>query len=398
MPGVWRQQTWLSNPTLDAPPKYRRACHYDAFIPELLSRLLVQLPADVAGLVSDAELAIGRLNESPPAVLAPLARLLLRTESIASSKVEGLQIGVREMARAEVQVEAGVAPSQTALELLDNINAMELALGEAAEANPFGIDQIVAVHARLLQHAPNRNVAGRVRAQQNWIGGNDYNPCGAEFVPPPPDEVSTLLEDLCAAMNDEILPPVVQAALVHAQFETIHPFSDGNGRTGRALVHIVLRRRGLAPRFVPPISVVLAAARSRYVAGLNAFRGDAVPAWVEHFSAATARAARLANAYIVAVEALRERWRGQLAALDGAPRQGAAAWSLIDVLPAHPVITAPVATAATGKVKTAIYNAIDQLNEAKILKPLSASKRNRAWEAEGLLDLIEQLESGQFPD
>lgn len=398
MPGHWRRQTWLHNPTLNAPQKYRRACHYEAFIPELLTTLQVQLPADVAGLVSDAEQAIGRLNESPPAALAPLARLLLRTESIASSKVEGMQIGVREMARAEVQVETGVAPSQTALELLDNINAMELALGEGAEANPFGIDQIVAVHTRLLQHAPNGAVAGRVRARQNWIGGNDYNPCGAEFVPPPPEEVKALLEDLCAAINDETLPPVVQAALVHAQFETIHPFEDGNGRTGRALVHIVLRRRGLAPRFVPPISVVLAAARSRYIAGLTAFRGDAVPAWVEHFSAAAARSARLANTYIVAVEALRESWRTQLDALSDAPRQGAAAWSLIDVLPAHPVITAPVATAATGKVKTAIYRAIEQLVEAKVLRPLSASKRNRAWEAEGLLDLIEQLESGQFPD
>ncbi|HEV2642649.1 MAG TPA: Fic family protein, partial [Candidatus Elarobacter sp.] len=328
MPGRWLTQTWQFNPVLDAPPKYRRACHYDAFVPEPLADLALVLPAAVAGVVSDAEAATAHLNDAPDSALAPLARLLLRTESIASSKVEGLQIGVREMARAEVQAEAGMIRSRTALELIDNINAMELAIGQAAEADVFGIDQIVAIHARLMQHAPNAHLAGRIRTQQNWIGGNDYNPCGADFVPPPPSEVSRLLEDLCGAINDDLLPPLVQAALVHAQFETVHPFEDGNGRTGRALVHVVLRRRGLAPRFVPPISVVLASARDRYIAGLTAFRGDQVANWVEYFSAAAARSARLASVYVDAVESLRRHWRAQLAESGRAPRAGAAAWAI----------------------------------------------------------------------
>lgn len=398
MPGMWLKQTWQFNPAMDAPPKYRRACHYDAFVPEPLASLDVQLSAPLAGLVSDAEHAIGRLNETGTPALAPLARLLLRTESVASSKVEGMHIGVREMARAEAQAETGVAPSRTALELIDNIDAMELAVGQAAEAEQFGISEIVAIHERLMQHAPNKHLAGRIRTQQNWIGGNDYNPCGADFVPPPPAAVGRLLDDLCAAVNDELLSPLVQAALVHAQFETIHPFEDGNGRVGRALIHVVLRRRGLAPRFLPPISVVLAAAKRRYIERLTAFRGDGVAEWIEHFAAAMARAARLAHAYVGAVEALRERWREQLKASGRAPREGAAAWALIDVLPAHPIMTAPVATAATGRVKTAIYGAIEQLVAANVLTPLSESRRNRAWEAAGLLDVIEHLEAGQFPD
>jgi Fic family protein len=383
---------------MDAPAKYRRACHYDAFLPEPLATLAPKLPADLAGLISDAELAIRRLNETARSDLAPLARLLLRTESIASSRVEGMQIGVREMARAEAQADTGVTPSPTALELIDNINAMELAVGQAADAEQFGIEEIVAIHTRLMQHAPNKHLAGRIRTQQNWIGGNDYNPCGADFVPPPPSEVHRLLEDLCGAVNDELFSPLLQAALVHSQFETIHPFEDGNGRTGRALVHVVLRRRGLAPHFLPPISVVLAAAKSRYIAGLTAFRGEHVADWLEYFASATARAARLANAYVGALDALRARWRTQLDSSGHAPRQGAGAWALIDVLPAHPIITAPVATVATGRVKTAIYDAIDQLVQAKILTPLSTSKRNRAWEAIGLLELIERLEAGQLPD
>ncbi|MBA3672335.1 MAG: Fic family protein [Gemmatimonadaceae bacterium] len=398
MPGSWRKQTWQYNPVIDAPAKYRRACHYDAFIPARLSELELRLPADVAGLVSDAETAVHRLNATGGVALAPLARLLLRTESIASSKVEGMQVGVREMARAEAQAETGGAPSRTALELIDNINAMELAVGQAADAERFGPDEIVAIHTRLMQHAPNRHLAGRIRTQQNWIGGNDYNPCGADFVPPPPDELDALMHDLCDAINSELLPPVIQAALVHAQFETIHPFEDGNGRTGRALVHVVLRRRGLAPRFLPPISVVLAGARIRYINGLTGFRSDQVTEWIDHFADATARAARLANGYVHAVDDLRQRWRAQLANSAHAPRAGAAAWALIDVLPAHPIVTAPVATTATGRVKTAIYTAIEQLVTANVLTPLSASKRNRAWEADGLLALIERLEAGQLPE
>ena len=160
----------------------------------------------------------------------------MRTESIASSKVEGLQIGVREFARAEAKAESGIRPSSTAMELLANIDAMVLAVDDAAGVERFGVDEIIAIHRHLLERAPNKRIAGQIRTEQNWIGGNDYNPCGADFVPPPSEDVERLLADLCAAINDETLSPLVQAALVHAQFETIHPFGDGNGRTGRALV------------------------------------------------------------------------------------------------------------------------------------------------------------------
>ena len=133
-----------------------------------------------------------------------------------------------------------------------------------------------------------------------------------------------LLEDLYAAINDDLLPPLVQAALVHAQLETIHPFDDGNGRTGRALVHVVLRRRGIAPRFLPPISVVFAGARERYIDGLTRFRGDQVAECCENFSAATVRAARLARDYVDAVRRLQQSWRDQLQSWSAPPRADAA--------------------------------------------------------------------------
>lgn len=397
MPGRLIAKTWQYDPTIHAPASYKRACRYECFIPDELSSLRVELDATVVGLVSEAEHAIRQLNDEGGGALGPLARLLLRTESIASSKVEGMQVGVRELARAEARAESGMAPAPTAAEVLANIDAMAVAVEDATEAEPFGESEILTIHRRLMARAPNSRIAGRFRDRQNWIGGNDYNPCGADFIPPPAEDVSRLLADLCLAINDASHSPLVQAALVHAQFETIHPFDDGNGRTGRALVHVIFRRREIAPRFLPPISVVFAGARDRYIAGLTKFRGDGVAEWVEHFAAATLRAAQLGRAYVDAVRELQERWRARLRKNGPAPRSDAVAWSIIDLLPAHPMISTPVATALTGRAKSRVFNGIEQLVSAGVLVPLSQGRRNRWWEADGLLDLIGRLEAGELP-
>lgn len=397
MPGRNESRIWPSDPTRDAPPRHRRACRYDVYLPELLSGLELRLDGALAALVSEAEQALIALNTEGGPALAPLARLLLRTESIASSKVEGLQLGVRELARAEAKAESGASPGTTAQEVLANIDAMVLATESAAERADFDEDGMRAIHRRLLERTAHQHIAGRFREAQNWIGGNDYTPCGADFVPPPPELVAPLLRDLCETINTDLLSPLVQAALVHAQFETIHPFDDGNGRTGRALVHVVFKRRGIAREFVSPISVVFAGARAEYIDGLTRFRNDGdegVLAWIEHFAMATRRASELARAYIAKVRLLQEEWRTRLRALHAVPRADAAVWAIIDHLPAHPMISAPVATAVTNRSKSRVYEAIEQLTEAAVLIPQSSGQRNRWWEAAGLLDLIGQLESG----
>jgi len=398
MPGRYVSRVWTHDPTIDAPAKYRRACGYEAFIPVKLPRLPLSLDAHVAGTVSEAEAAIRELNAGARPALAPLARLLLRSEAMASSKIEGLQTGLRSLARAEAKVEAGGRAGTTAVEVLANIDAMQLAMDEATTIDRFAVSDILAIHSRLMQRSINAaRIAGQLRTSQNWIGGNDYNPCGADFVPPPPEELRGLLDDLCLGVNDDRLPPIVQAAIVHAQFETIHPFADGNGRAGRALIHVVLKRRGLAPAYVPPISVVLASGRDRYIEGLTRFRGDEVGVWIEQFAAAALSGARLATAYLEQVRSLADAWRAKLKARPSPPRSDAAAWTMIDILPAFPVITGPVAAAATGRSKPQVYEALRQLQAAGVLLPLSASRRNRSWEADGLLDLLERLEAGQLP-
>ena len=394
MPGHHIRLIWRHDPVLYAPSKYRRACAYDAFIPDRLADLGVTLDGVTAGVISDAESAIYELNTRPPDALAPLARLLLRTESLSSSRVEGLAVGARALARAESRAEAGIRVGPTAREVLANLDAMQAAMDSASGDHCFTTDDIVHIHRRVMAHSPNRHIAGKVRTVQNWIGGNDYNPCGADFVPPPPEHVAALLEDLTEGVNREDLPPLVQAALVHAQFETIHPFEDGNGRTGRALIQVMLRRRGIAASYVPPISVILAAEREGYFAGLGEFRfGDPVR-WVAQFAAAAARAATLASRYLDAVRELQEEWRDLLAA-GAKPRADAAAWSVIDALPARPVISTAGAIALTGRAKSAVHAAVGQLVDAGALLPLSTSKRNRLWEASGLLELLEGLDAGR---
>jgi Fic family protein len=391
--GRLTRRTWIYDPALHAPPRYRRACAYEAFVPDPVADLDLALPGAAVALVSEAEAAIAALNRETLPELTPFARLLLRTESIASSRVEGLQVGSRGLARAEVREATGGRVGAEASEVIGNIDAMQFAIEEAS-AGSVTPETFIGIHRMLMRRAPNATIAGQVRTSQGWIGGNDYNPCGADYVPPPHDEIEALLVDLAAFCDRQDLSPIVQAALAHAQFETIHPFPDGNGRTGRAVIHVILRRRRLAPSFVPPISVVFASAKATYIRGLERFREDALPEWIESFSVAAAQAASLASSYQGRVRELREEWRDQLRA-SSSPRADAAAWALIDVLPAHPIITVPVGVAATGRTKPAVTNGIAALEEAGVLAPLGSSRRNRAWEADRLLDLIEQLEANE---
>jgi Fic family protein len=231
-------------------------------------------------------------------------------------------------------------------------------------------------------------IAGELRERQNWIGGNAYNPGRADFVPPPPELVKDLMNDLVSFMNRTDLPPVVQAAVAHAQFETIHPFADGNGRVGRALIHVVLRRRGVAPRYVPPVSLVLAADAKAYVAGLTAFREDRRADWLFLFAQAIELAAAKASELALRLAELQEKWRERA----GRPRRHSSAEALIVELPAHPIVTVATAQKVLGRSKQAVNEAIAALAKKGVLHAITLAKRNRAWEARELFDLIEDVE------
>jgi Fic family protein len=375
----------------------RAGCDYDAYVPDPLVGRSLTLDAPTAAEVADAERAIARLNGDVRALgdSEAIARLLLRAEAVASSKIEGLEIGGRRLLKAQLTRERS---DVTANEVLNNIEAMSWAVEALSEQPRLKLDDFLAVHERLLMGTRLGSHGGKLRDVQNWIGGSGYNPCSASFVPPPPENVPALMEDLVAFCNDDRAPAVVQAAIAHAQFETIHPFVDGNGRTGRVLIHVVLRRRGLAPTFVPPVSLVLATHAADYVAGLTLTRnvGDAdAPAaikrtneWIAFFAAACLRAVADADAYERAVLELQHTWRRRL----GKVRQGSASDLLLGALAGAPIVTVQSAAALIGRSTQATNEAVGRLSDAGILSQTTVGRRNRAFEAVELIDAFTALE------
>jgi Fic family protein len=401
--GSFVPRAWQLDPTALGPRRARAGGTYQAYVPDRLGDRPLRLDARIAADVSDAERAMAALDAATdrdhgPHRLEVLARLLLRAEAVGSSRIEGLVISPRKLALADL--DPALDRSGRALEVVGNLNALRDALELATRPGPVTVDTLCAIHARLLADTRDAHLGGLVRTEQNWIGG--HSPLDAEFVPPPHELLPELLDDLCAYLSGDAHPPLVQAALAHAQFETLHPFADGNGRTGRALLQLVLRRRGLCRRFVPPISLVLATWSKRYVAALMGTR-VAAPAgseqdvagletWIELTAQAVRLACAEAQAYEGRVDALVEAWRAQVATRVGSPRADSALWVLIDLLPAAPLLTTRSAVELTGRSERAIDGAIRQLLEAGVLKQVGGRVRYRLFEARGVFDLVTDTE------
>ena len=379
----------------------RRPCDYAVYIPDSLVGRRFVLDGDVAADLADAEAALVRLDATAGALadIEALARLLLRAEAVASSRIEGLEVGGRRLLRAQAARQLGEEPRDvTAMEVLGNIEAMLWAVEAVPPAGAITVEILLEAHRLLLAGTRLAEHGGRTRTVQNWIGGSDYNPCAAAFVPPPHEMVDELLADLSAFCNDDSLPAVAQAAIAHAQFETIHPFVDGNGRTGRALVHLVLRRRGLAPRILPPISLILATWPRDYVGGLTGTRYEGAPdseealaginRWIALVASACRRAAEDAGRFEEQVRALQDSWRERLRPV----RRGSAADLLVSALPGAPLLTATTASDLIGRSFQATSQAIDRFVEAGILKQVTVGRRNRAFEAPELIEAFTTLE------
>lgn len=269
-----------------------------------------------------------------------------------------------------------------------NVVAMEeaIALGEVARA--LTADDVRAIHRALMANEPARVTPGEFRREQNWIGGRLDSPIDARFVPPPEDEVEALIEDLMTFVNRDDLPGIAQAGIAHAQFETIHPFLDGNGRVGRCLIHVILRRRGIAPRFVPPVSVVLTSRPDAYVAGLVDFREGRIAEWCASFAGACERAATLSTELADAIAKLQAEWFERA----GRPRRDSAAAHIIGMLPAQPVTSAATIRAAIGASHQRALDGLKTLAEAGVIHQISEGSYDRQYAADELFALLEAYE------
>ena len=379
----------------------RRPCSYSVYMPDRLAGRRFAFDGDVAADIADAEAGLVRLNISAAALAdtEALARLLLRAEAVASSRIEGLDVGGRRLLRADAARRIGEDPRDvTAVEVLGNIDAMVWGVETVESGGLITIETLLEAHRRLLAGTRLEEQGGRIRTVQNWIGGSNYNPCSAVFVPPPPETVGFLLNDLFDFCNDDSLPALAQAAIAHAQFETIHPFVDGNGRTGRILLHLVLRRRGLGLRVLPLLSLVLATMSRDYIGGLTETRYVGPPEsavayaginrWVALFATACRRAVEDSSRFEDQVRALQTSWRERA----GHTRRDSAVNLLIGALPAAPVLTTYTAAELTGRSFQAANQAINRLVGAGILVQVNVGSRNRAFEAPELIEAFTALE------
>lgn len=381
--GQYVELTWAPA-QVGARKSERSPRRYRAWVPDTIDDFEPELKATTAALCERASAEVRQLNSEPAALLAleGLGRQLLRSEALASSQIEGLALSHRKLAAAEF---ADLA-NHKAREIVGTMRAMERALEIGAAPGLLSTEAIEAIHREIAVVPPLARIAGQLREEPSWIGGVD--PSVAEYVGPPAAEVPGLLDDLCAFMNREDISPVAQAAIAHAQFETIHPFGDGNGRVGRCLIQVLFRRRGLAPRLLAPISIVLGSNKDAYISGMEAFRKGAIDGWVRYFAEATELAALSSRELSEEVEGLQSDWRALLAPV----RADAAALALVDLLPRYPIVTAAAAEGEVGRSRRATITGLERLADAGILTRHRNQKKGDRWEAKELFALLEEFE------
>lgn len=360
---------------------------YQAYVPDLLVDFHPALDARTQRAVERASQELERMGATGDAgaSLDLLARQLLRAEAVGSSWIEALQISHKRIARAHALPHGKAARDSTAQAVLGNVHAMEASVQLGAEASPIAVSDIQQVHSLLLSKTRDRELGGVLRESPIWIGGTSIR--NAEFVPPPWERVVPLMDDLAAFLNDDGLPAIVQAAVAHVQFETIHPFADGNGRTGRCLIHTVLRRRRAIDRFLPPVSLVLAADAQGYVAGLTAYREGDQLAWIRTFAEAVATACVETDTFEREVCGMVDAWR-TVELSEPASR-------LLGHLPGQPVLDRAAVVEVLGLNDDAASTVISELEEAGVLvliKQGAGSDHGQAWEAPAVFELLDGVE------
>ena len=344
----------------------------------------VVLPGEVAMVVNEAERGVERLQGLQLEGMEMVALMLMRGESAASSRIEGLVMSQRRLAEALFDPESA---GEVARAVVGNLEAIDKAVRGSAKEG-VSVKGILEMHEALLQNTGNARIAGKLRVEQGWIGGSPYSPAKANYIGPPEGEVERLLEDLCAFCLRDDLPALVQAAIAQAQFELIHPFGDGNGRVGRSLIHAILKKRGLANRFVPPVSMVLAASPNAYIAGLDVYQQGDVSRWCGQFAEAMGEAATLGIRLVGAFEQLEAKWMEQA----GRPRAGSAMRAVIGMLPGRPVVDVNSVEKALGVSDEAARMALNGLEEAGVLSLTKVSRWRRAWAAKEVFEVMNRYE------
>ncbi len=372
-------QTW------DPPPGYGltrreragRGGTYFSAVPATIAELSLHLPSSLAADAEDAAAEIARFDASTEHTLGAVTAILLRSESASSSQIEQITASARAIAEAEL---TGAGTGNAAV-VVDNMHAMTDALDRTD--GPLTVERVADIQRELLhRHSP--QLVGW-RTQPVWIGGGGSTPMTADYVAPDHHRIAACMDDLVTFAARDDLPVLPQVAVAHAQFETIHPFADGNGRTGRALVATMLRHKQLTRTATVPISGGLLAEKDQYFAALDAYRaGDAAPI-VDQITRASLRAVHHGRRLAEQVNQQQAAWRESLRA-----RSDSTAWRILDLLPAHPVVDAETIAAQTGIHPNNVRRAVEPLLAAGILTARQHYKSHKLlYRSPAILDLLD---------
>ncbi|GAA4181750.1 Fic family protein [Gryllotalpicola koreensis] len=350
---------------------------YLAAIPAPISTLDFDLKSEVVAVADDASQAIARFDAEFALFPAPFAAVLLRSESASSSQIENLTSSARAIAEAEIDERR----EGNAALIVRNVRAMEAAI---ALANDISNDTIIEMQRQLLEDSHPEYV-GRYRTEQVWIGGS--LPQDAKFVPPHHERVPAAMDDLVEFAHRTDLPVLVQAAIAHAQFETIHPFPDGNGRTGRALVQAMLRNGGLLKNMTIPVSSGLLTDIDGYFDALNDYRAGNVAPIITVF--AEAALSGVSNACTLAsdIARMQEEWATRMSGL----RADASARRVAALSIEFPVLHTRVVTEKLGVSQPAAGNALEALAERGVLRAANSKRRNRIWVNDEVIAALDEF-------
>lgn len=357
---------------------------YVAFFPAPVPRTL-NLPAATIRLLTDAEAALGTLSGVGRLVPNPylLIRPYLLREALSSTRIEGTQASLFEVLETEA---TGETPNADVEEVLNYIDALEWGLSQV-ERLPLGARLVRQMHGRLLAGVRGRErMPGEFRTTQNWVGGGGSTIETARFVPPPPEELAELLTDWERFAHEEAdLPLLVRHALLHYQFETLHPFLDGNGRLGRLLIVFLLVQSGRLSAPLLYVSSYLERDRERYYEALQTVRqaGDAIP-WIELFLQAVKTEAADAVARSQRIVELRERYRAAAAEIPSSNGM-----ALVDLICERPIVSSRAVEARLAVTRPTALKLLRQLEAVGVLVEAERGPRGqRRYAARELISAV----------
>lgn len=346
-----------------------------AVVPPIAGKV-PELGLELSRAAENAEQELARFDAELGQQIASFAPVLLRSEAASSSQIENLTAS----ARAIFSAELGAKRSRNAEEITSNTFAMRAAIDLARYLT---VDSIREVHRVLMGEQP-RHTPGEWRDEPVWIGARSDSPVGASYVGPHHPYIQDLMNDLAIFMNDLSASPLVSVAVAHAQFETIHPFSDGNGRTGRALAQSMLRHRGVTRNVAVPVSAGLLADVEGYHEALTAYRAGDVEPIVRQFADASLRAVSNARRLVADIEEIRLSWDQRLHA-----RRNSNAWKLLDVFASRPVLSSAAAAEELGVKQPNVYPPLRALVDAGIAKSKAEHGLGPFWRSDEVLAAID---------